>query len=101
MEALGELQFPATMSDAEQRAEVKRQVESWLDAQPDDERFGAKLPVNGGDYDPQTPDDTRSLEYSREETRVVDGEAQVATAVDRPLQHVRPWFSAACSACTV
>ena len=53
--------------------------------------FWAKLLVNGGDYGPQTLDDTRSLEYSREETRVVDREAQVTSAVDRPLQHVRPW----------
>ena len=47
VEALGELKFPATMSEAEQRAEVKRQVDAWLAAQTE-EFEGEKLLVSGG-----------------------------------------------------
>ena len=32
------------------------------------------------------------MEYSREETRVTDAQAQVTAAVDRPLCHVAPWI---------
>ena len=87
--SLGELTFSASMSEAEQRAEVARQVLAWL-ATKTEEFEGEKLLIEGS-YDLQTYDSSRTLEYSREETRIVDGEAQVSAAIDRPLLHVKPW----------
>jgi hypothetical protein len=55
-----------------------------------DEMNGGTI-ITEGDYDPQTYDPTRDIEYSREETRFVDGQAQVTAVVDRPLRQVRPW----------
>ena len=34
--SLGELTFPASMSEVDQRAEVKRQVDAWLDSQTEE-----------------------------------------------------------------
>eukprot|EP00969_Alexandrium_andersonii_P134970 5971079-Alexandrium_andersonii.AAC.1 len=82
--------FPASMPESEQRAEVARRVESWLATK--EELFdGITVLVEGGEYDPSTYDASRPMEYSREETRVTDAQAQVTAAVDRPLRHVTPW----------
>ncbi|MCP3885265.1 MAG: hypothetical protein GY700_07290, partial [Propionibacteriaceae bacterium] len=86
--ALGELSFPATMSEAQQRAEVRRRTQAYLDTKT--EWLGMKMITDGGDYDPQVYDESRGLEFSREEIRVADGEAQVTAAIDRPLRDARP-----------
>jgi hypothetical protein len=68
---------------------VKRQVQSYL-ASIEGEFEGRKLLV-AGEYDPQTYDDSRPIEYSRETTQVVDGQARVSAVIDRPLNFITPW----------
>ena len=44
---LGEMSFPRSMSEAEQRAEVARRVQAWLATKT--EVFEGKILVEGGD----------------------------------------------------
>ncbi len=86
---LGEMAFPASMTEPQQRAEVKRRVAAWLATKT--EEFEGEALLLEGDYDPKTYDASRSTEYSREETRIVGGVAQVNVAIDRPLNHIKHW----------
>ena len=89
--ALGELAFPSSLPEAEQRAEVVRRVEAWLSSI--EEKFDGETVVLEGDYDPQTFDRSRGIQYNREEVRPqADAGAQVTAAMHRPLRHVKPWI---------
>ncbi len=86
---LGEMAFSSSMGEPGQMAEIRRRVQSWLGTKT--EELDGNAVLLEGDYNPKTYDSTRSIEYSREETRVVDGQAQVSAVLNRPLNHIRPW----------
>ena len=88
---LGELSFSSTLPEEQQRAEVIRQVGAWLSTI--EEKFDGETLILEGDYDPQTLDTERAIQYNREEVRPeANVGEQVTAAIHRPLRDLRPWI---------
>lgn len=81
---LSDLTFYGHLDEKDQRAEVLARVNSWLTSKKD--RFEGKTIINEAAYDIQTLDTNREIEYSKEETFLEDGQAQVAAVLNRPLR---------------
>ena len=81
---LGELEVSAALSDAEQRAEVKRIAEEWLAGRDDID--GEKILLAG--YETHRYDPSRQIQFNKLSYNQA-GEAQAV--MHRPLYHGKPW----------
>jgi hypothetical protein len=86
---LGSLSFSGDMPKPQQRAEVRAWVAAWL-ATKTETMDGAKILLDNS-YDPQTLDEGREIEYSKEEVFLEDGAARVAAVFNRPLRTPNPF----------
>jgi len=81
---LGEIEVNAALSDADQRAEVRRQARAWLDRQPT--ISGEKILIAG--YETHRLDASRELQFNK----LSFNQAAEPTAVmHRPLTAGTPW----------
>jgi len=94
---LGEIHLPSTMTEAQQRAEVKRQTDEFLSGLPTvagglSETIPGPHQVLMAGYETWLLDPDRPVLYDRQETFVApDGEVSVQATLDRPLHHAKPW----------
>jgi hypothetical protein len=86
---LGSLSFSGDMSEPQQRAEVRARVAAWL-ATKTETMDGERILLDSS-YDPQTYDEGREIEYSKEETFLQDGAARVSAVLNRPLRTPNPF----------
>jgi hypothetical protein len=86
---LGSLSFSGDIPEPQQRAEVRARVAAWL-ATKTETMDGATILLDSS-YDPQTLDEGRETEYSKEEVFLEDGAARVAAALNRPLRTPNPF----------
>jgi hypothetical protein len=87
---LGSLSFSGDVPEAQQRAEVRARVAAWL-ATKTETMDGAKILLDSS-YDPQTLDEGREIEYSKEEVFLEDGAARVSAVLNRPLRTPNPFL---------
>ena len=85
---LGEINVPTTLSEAQQLARLRRQVDAFLAGL--DEEDGDRILLAGYEtwlYDPEA-----TIEYNRESVEVrPDGHARVEAVMHRPLRDAKPW----------
>jgi hypothetical protein len=86
---LGSLSFGGDVPEAQQMAEVRARVAAWL-ATKTETVDGATILLDSS-YDPQTLDEGREVEYSKEETFLEDGAARVFAVLNRPLRVPNPF----------
>ena len=89
---LGEIEVNAALSDADQRAEVRRQAMTWLDRQPT--ISGERILIAG--YETHRLDASRELQFNK---MSFNQSAEPTAVMHRPLTAGMPWsfpFSGVC-----
>ena len=84
IDALGEIEVPKSLSEAEQRTRVAQIERAWRDAQPTVE--GRKVLLPG--YETYTLDTSREIQYNK---LSVGQQGDVQATMHRPLREGRPW----------
>ena len=95
--SVGEINLPSTMTEAQQRAEVRHRTDEFLSVLPSvagglsaSEPGPHRVLMSG--YESWLYDPDRPVLYDRQDTFVApNGEVSVQTTLDRPLHHGRPW----------
>ena len=90
--ALGEIQLSRLLSDEEQLTEVKRRTAAFIASLPENEH-GMKVLIEGGGSMPDIVlDESRGLEYNKEEfLKREDGSLVVTALLHRLLRDGKPW----------
>ena len=81
---LGEIEVPASLDDAQQIAEVKRQAEEWLAGRDDIDN--EKILLAG--YETHRYDPSRPIQYNKLH---FNAEGDPKATLHRPLNHGKPW----------
>ena len=89
---IGEITVPTLTPEEEQLEEVKRRAVDYMASLPLDDEGRRVLIEGGGSMKHTTLDESRSLEYNREEILIrPDGSLTVSAVLHRPLRAARPW----------